>query len=97
MGPPWVIDADGVPTLTVGAVLSTMKVVLAGTRARLRRVGGVPEAIENAQVPSPVMLLTVIVRVLPVPVTPMVPVAVPVEFSVTLAGARLTVPRLASA
>ena len=55
--------------VTVGAVLSTMKVVLgaeAGARLPARSLA-VLEAMEIPKVPSPVMLLMVTVRVVPEP------------------------------
>ena len=70
----------------VGAVLSTVKVVdadEAGAEFPARSVA-VPPAIEIPNVPSPVMLEIVTVRVVPEPDTPTVPVAVPVVFNVIL-------------
>jgi len=51
----------------------------------------VPEAIDIPIVPSPVIEDTVIVRVvLPVPLTPTLPLAVPVLLSVTFPAASVT-------
>jgi hypothetical protein len=70
---------------TVGGVLSTRKVVLGPAAAALLPAVSVavPAAIEIPSVPSPVRLLIVIVRVVPEPVTPTVPLAVPVLLRVT--------------
>lgn len=70
-----------------GAVLSTSKVVLGpAAPARLPALSTpVPEAMEMPRVPVPVMLESATVRVLPDPVTPMLPtLALPVEFTVIL-------------
>ena len=91
--------AEGAAMEIVGAVLSTVKVVLgpaAGARLPARSEA-VPAAIEIPRLPLPVMLLMVTVRVRPVPLTAIVPLAVPVLFSVMLPAARVLVLKLASA
>ena len=85
--------AEGALILAVGAVLSTVKVVLGPTaRAVLPAVSvAVPAAIEIPSVPSPVMVSMVTVRVsVPLPETESVPFAVPVLFNVILPLARVT-------
>ena len=80
--------------LTVGAVLSTVNVLLGpAAGARLPAVSdAVPDASEIPSVPSPVMLEMVTVRVVvPVPETATDPFAVPVLFRVTLPDASVTV------
>ena len=74
-----------------GAVLSTVKVVLGpAAPAVFPAVSlAVPEAMEMPNVPSPLMLDSVTVRVDPLPLTPTVAVAVPVVFNVTLPFARV--------
>ena len=82
-----------------GAVLSTVKVVLADEAGdAFPRVSvAVPAAMLMPSVPSPVMLEMVTVRVFPVPLTPMDPAAVPVGFSVMLPVARLELVKFVSA
>ena len=78
---------------TVGPVLSTVNVELgpaAGAKLPAKSEA-VPAAIEIPSEPLPVISLKVTVRVKPVPVTPTVPLAVPVSFKVMFAGARLMV------
>ena len=81
-------------------MLSTVNVVLgpaAGARFPARSEA-VPAAIEIPSEPSPVMLLIVIVRVRPVPLTPLiVPPAVPVLFRLMLATAKVLALKFASA
>ena len=76
---------EGEPMLMVGPVLSTLKVVdgpAAGAVLPARSLA-VPDAMEIPKVPSPVILDRVTVRVVPEPVTPIVPaVADPVVFKV---------------
>src|SRR5881396_3778908 len=69
-----------------GPLLSTVNVALGpAAGAVLPAVSvAVPAAIEMPSVPSPVMLESVTVRVVPVPVTAINAVAVPVVFSVIL-------------
>ena len=83
----------------MGAVLSTMNAVLAlGAGARFpARSDAVPDAIEIPRLPSPVIPLIVTVRVRPVPLTPTVPLAVPVLFNLMLAGANVLLLKSASA
>ena len=76
-----------------------MNVVLgldAGARFPARS-DAVPDAIEIPRLPSPVIPLIVTVRVRPVPLTPTVPLAVPVLFNVMLAGANVLLLKFASA
>lgn len=93
-----VIDREGEPIETVGAVLSTIKVVLAGVEVAIGLPAAslaVVEAIVIPKVPLPLMPEMVITLVLvPDPETPptKVPVAVPVTFSVMLVVASVTVP-----
>src|SRR6266516_3124982 len=78
--------AGVVTEAVVGAVLSTAKVALgpaAGAVLPARSVA-VPVAMEMPRVPSPLMPERVTVRVLPLPVTATVALAVPVVFSVML-------------
>ena len=90
-GPPVVIMALSAPMLMVGAVLSTVKVVLGPDAGVVLPAGSlaVPAAMEMPNVPSPVILLMVTVRVRPVPETPIVPFAVPVLFKVMLPEASV--------
>ena len=83
----------------VGAVLSTVNVVLAlDAGAVLPAVSlAVPAAIEMPSVPSPEMLEIVTVRVVPVPDTASVPVAVPVVFSVMFPVASVLLLKFVSA
>jgi hypothetical protein len=83
---------------TFGGVLSTVNVALGPAAAAVLPAVSlaVPAAIEMPSVPSPVILLSVTVRVLPEPETPTVALAVPVEFSVILPGARVLALKLAS-
>ncbi len=53
----------------------------------------VPPATEMLSVPSPVMLLMATMYDVPEPLTPMVPLAVPVAFNVMSEGIRLLVPK----
>ena len=83
---------DGALMAKVGAVLSTVKVVLAEEAAALLPAVSlaVPAATVIPRVPSPVMPERVTVRVFPVlPLTATVAVAVPVVFKVTLPAAKL--------
>ena len=83
--------------LAVGAVLSTLKVVLGpAAAAELRAVSvAVSAAIEIPSVPSPVMLeIVTVLVVLPVPVTATVPVAVDEVLRVTSRFARVTLSAL---
>src|SRR5882724_11420631 len=84
---------------TVGAVLSTVKVVLGPAAGALFPAVSVavPAAMEIPIVPSPVRLESVTVRVVPVPVTAFAAVAVPVVFSVMLAAASVLELKWASA
>ena len=94
-----VILNDGLPMAIVGAVLSTVNVVEAdeaGAEFPARSVA-VPAAIEMPKVPLPVIPEIVTVRVVPEPVTPTVPLAVFVLFSVILPGASVLELKLASA
>ena len=99
IGPALVSEAEGEPMDIVGAVLSTVKVVLA------EEAGAVLPAVSVAvlaamvipKVPFPVMLEIVTVLVVPVPLTAMVPVAVLVVFSVILPVARVLELKLVSA
>ncbi len=77
---------DGAPITTTGGVLSTLNVVAGPHSGAVPPPSSlaVPATIEIPSVPSPVMLPTVTVRVvLPLPLTLIVPLAVPVLFSVT--------------
>jgi hypothetical protein len=95
-----VIEAEGLPMLTVGAVLSTVKVALgpaAGAELPAKSVP-VPEAIERPIVPLPLKLESVTVRVEPLPETLTVPaVAVPVVFKLMFPEASVLELKLASA
>lgn len=84
---------------TVGEVLSTVNVVLGpAAGARLPAVSeAVPEAMEIPRVPSPVILESVTVRVVPVPVTPTVALAVPLLLSVMLPATSVLELKLVSA
>ena len=75
--------------MTVGGVLSTANVPLgpAGPALFPTVSVAVPAAMEIPSVPSPVMPEIVTVLVLPLPETPIVPVAPPVLFKVMFAGA----------
>ena len=75
----------------VGAVLSTVKVVLAAeAKAVLPTVSvAVPAAMDIPRLPSPVMLEIVTVLVVPVPLTAIAPSASPVLFKVILPVARV--------
>ena len=98
-GPPVVIVVDGALIVTDGIVGSTLNVALgpaAGARLPARSAA-VPVAREKPKVPVPVMLEMVTARVLPLPDTLTVPVAVPVVFNVTFATASVLEPKLASA
>ena len=87
------------PALTVGAVLSTVKVVLAeDAGAELPAVSvAVPAAMVMPSVPFPVMLEMVTVLVVPVPLTAIVPVAVLVVLSVILPTANVLLLKFVSA
>src|SRR5205814_6226603 len=82
-----------------GAVLSTVNVALGPAAGALFPAVSVavPAAMEMPSVPSPVMLDSVTVRVLPVPVTPIDAVAVPVVFSVILPTPSVLALKFASA
>ena len=86
-GPPAEIPGEGAENKTTGAVLSTVKVALEPAAfAKLPTASiPVPGAIEIPIVPSPLMFVIVTVRELPVPETEIVPLAVPVLFSVIFA------------
>ena len=91
--------ADGLPIETVGAVLSTVKVVLGPAAAAVLPAvsEAVPAPIEMPSVPSPVMLDNVTVRVIPLPVTETLPaLADPVLFTVMLPLDNVELPKLAS-
>jgi hypothetical protein len=93
-------DADGAPMLIEGTVLSTLNVVLGpAAPAVLPAVSeAVPDAIEMPNVPSPVMLESVTVRVVPEPVTLTDPaLADPVELTVILPVASVLLLKLVSA
>ena len=78
------IVSEGGPIVTVGDVVSTTNVSL-GPAAKVRlpaKSDAVPAASEIPNVPLPLTLLMVTVRVSPVPEIPTVPVAVPVAFRV---------------
>src|SRR5436190_1762464 len=85
---------DGAP----GAVLSTVNVVLGPAAGALFPAVSVavPAAMEMPSVPSPVMLESVTVRVLPVPVTPTVAL-VPLAFNVTFPADNVLDPKAVSA
>lgn len=99
MGPVFVVEADGEPIEMVGAVLSTVKVVLSpAAGARLPEVSdAVPDAIEIPRMPLPVMLEMVTVLVVPEPLTAKLPEAEPVECKVILPTAKVLELKLASA
>ena len=84
----------GVTGRKLGAVLSTVKVVLgpeAGAVFPARSLA-VPVAIEIPRVPSPLIPLMVTMRVVPVPESTLtVPLAVKVLFRVMLPAARVLV------
>ena len=91
--------AEGADTLIVGAVLSTVNVPLgpvAGARFPAESLA-VPAAIEIPKVPLPVMPEIVTVRVVPLPVTPTEPLAVPVAFNVMSAVLSVLALKFASA
>ena len=83
----------------VGAVLSTVNVVLGPAAGAVFPAVSVavPAAMEIPRVPSPVMLESVTVRVVPEPLTPIVALAVPVLFKVMLPGASVLELKLVSA
>ena len=83
--------ADAALVVTVGAMLSTENVVLGDEAAAVLPAWSlaVSAAMEMPNVPLPVMLEMVTARVLPVPATLTVPLAVPVVFSVTLAAVNV--------
>ena len=85
--------------MIVGAVLSTVKIVLGpAAGARFPAVSlAVPAAIEMPNVPLPVIPLIVTVRVAPLQDTPTEPLAVPVAFNVTSPGANVLALKFASA
>ena len=97
-GPVRVALADGALMPTVGAVLSTVKVALAeDAGAEFPAVSvAVPAAMVMPRVPLPLMPEMLTVRVFPVPVTPRVPVAVPVGFRVMLPVARVEAEKFGS-
>ena len=79
--------------LIVGETLSTTNVALgpaAGAKLPALSVA-VPAAMVIPKVPSPVIELMVTVRLLPVPVTAIIPEAVLVVFRVMFAGIRVLV------
>jgi hypothetical protein len=85
---------EGAPIEKEGAVLSTVKVALGvDAGAVLPALSeAVPAAIVMPRVPSPVMPETATVRVVfPLPVTAIVPPAVPVAFRLILLAAKVTV------
>ena len=76
---------EGGLIVTVGGVFPTANVPLgpvAGAKLPARSLA-VPAAIDIPNVPSPVIPEIVTVRVLPLPLTAIVPLAVPVLFNVT--------------
>ena len=77
--------AEGALIVTEGGVLSTAKVSLgpAASAKRPTESTAVPAATEIPKVPSPVIPEIVTVRVLPLPDTLTIPLAVPVLFKVT--------------
>ena len=83
----------------VGEVLSTAKVALAPeVGAKLPAVSlAVPAPMVMPNVPSPVMLERVTVRVRPLPLTPIEALAVPVVFRVMFPEARVLEVKFASA
>lgn len=92
-GPVAVSVVDGALMVTPGGVLSTPNVVLGpAATAPLPAVSvAVPPAMVMPNEPSPVMPEIVTVRVaVPEPVTPIVPLAVPVVFRVMSVGASVT-------
>lgn len=93
ISPVFVIVLDGAPIEIDTTPFDTVNGVLGPAPAAVLPAVSlaVPAAIEIASVPSPVMPLTVTVRVaVPVPVTLTVPFAVPVFTRVTLPAARPT-------
>src|SRR5438552_1661143 len=81
-----------------GPLLSTVNGVLVAAGAALpARSVAVPAASEKPSVPLPAMLESVTVRVVPVPVTPIEAVAVPVAFTVMLPAESVLALKFASA
>jgi hypothetical protein len=98
-GPLRAIGPEGALIVTVGAVLSAVKLTLgpaAGARFATVSVA-VPAAIEMLNVPSPVMLEIVTMRVAPVPLTLAVPPAVPLVSSDTSAALNVLARKFSSA
>ncbi len=96
---PFLVNAgEGKPIVTVGGVLSAMKVALGptGRDALFAASVHIPAGREIPSVPSPVMSLIVKTLVLPVPLTDMVPEAFPVLLRMTLADWRLMEKKLSS-
>ena len=93
------IVADGALIVTVGGVLSTVKVLLGPAAGALFPAVSVavPAAIEIPSEPSPVMPERVTVRVVPLPVTAIDAVPVPVVFKVMLPAVSVPELKLASA
>ena len=93
------IEREGALIVTVGGVLSTVKVALGPAAGALfpARSVAVPAAIEIPSVPSPVMLERVTVRVVPLPVTAIDAVAVPLAFKAMLPAVNVLELKLASA
>ena len=98
IGPLRVDVADGALRVMAGAVLSTINVVLGPAAAALLPAVSVavPAATEMPIVPSPVILLIVTVRVLPLPEIATVPLAVPVLFNVIFPAASVLELKLVS-
>jgi len=82
----------------VGRMLSQVKTALGPAAGALLPdlSVAVPSGMEMPRVPSPLMALMVTVRVVPVPVTATVPLAVPVLFRVMFAGTRVLELKFAS-
>ena len=99
LGPFTIAQLISVILVIVGSVLSTVKVVLGpAAGAVLPAVSvAVPAAMEIPRVPSPMMLESVTVRVVPVPVMPTVALALPVLFNVTLPAVSVLELKFASA
>ena len=97
-GPAGREDAEGAAIAMVGAVLSTVKVVLGPAAGASCRPGpGGPRRDGNPQGAVALMLLMVTVRVWPEPETLSVPLAVPVLFRVMFPAARVLELKFASA
>jgi hypothetical protein len=93
-GPPRVTLPEGAPMDALGSVLLTRKVVLVGAAGAVLPAASVavPDAMEIASVPSPVMEPMLTVRcALPLPETLTTPFALPVFTRVMFPAARPTV------